>query len=66
MHLLALPHIIASDPSALKMCIEKSACDVSEGFPMSTKPSLAMPKWGRLHAMAAFSGCGMTSLSVLT
>lgn len=66
MHLDALPHIMASEPSALKMRIEKSAPLVIEGLPMSTNPSLPMPVCGALHLMAAALGSGMLYNKVST
>ena len=60
MHLLALPHIIASEPSALKMRIEKSASASFCARLINTKPSLPMPKCGVLHRCAANSGLGIT------
>ena len=50
MHLEALPHIIASEPSALNMRMEKSA-SADTGRPISTSPSLPMPLWRELHFM---------------
>ena len=65
MQRLALPHIIPSDPSALKMRMEKSASGLGER-PMSTRPSLPMPMCGRLQAMAAASGSAMAYSAVST
>ena len=53
MHRLALPHILASEPSALKMRMLKSA--LSER-PISTRPSLPIPVCGALHFFESFSG----------
>ena len=60
MQRLALPHILASEPSALKMRMLKSALPDE---PISTSPSLPMPVWGRLHATASSSGFGTASSS---
>ena len=60
---LALPHIMASEPSALKMRMLKSP--VSEG-PIRTSPSLPMPVCGLLHSFANASGCETGYFRVLT
>ena len=65
MHLEALPHIIASEPSALNMRMEKSA-SADTGRPISTSPSLPMPLWRELHFMAASTGEGILYSNVLT
>ena len=53
---LPLPHIIASEPSALKIRILKSA--LSE-FPINISPSLPIPVWNLLHSIAFFSGAAI-------
>ena len=60
MHREALPHIIASEPSALKMRMEKSASGIGL-LSMSTNPSLPMPLWRLLQAMAAVDGLPMVN-----
>ena len=61
----ALPHIIASEPSALNMRMEKSASGV-DGAPISTSPSPPMPLWRSLHRRAVSSGWGMSYSMVFT
>ena len=58
-HRLALPHIMASEPSALKMRMEKSAPLIIDGWPISTSPSLPIPVWRSLHRRAVAVGSGM-------
>ena len=57
---------MASEPSALKMRIEKSATEGSEGAPMSTKPSEPMPKWRSLHLIDVDDGSATLYNNVLT
>ena len=61
----ALPHIIASEPSALKMRMEKSASGTGDA-PISTSPSEPIPLWRSLQRMAAFEGFCMGYCMVLT
>ena len=61
----ALPHIMASDPSALNILIEKSASGIL-ALSINTKPSLPMPVCGALHAMDAFVGSGILYNNVFT
>ena len=63
MQRLALPHILASEPSALKMRILKSALFE---LPMSTRPSLPIPVCGALHSTESFSGLSMGYFRVFT
>ena len=65
MHLLAFPHIMASDPSALKMRMEKSASGTGLS-PMSTRPSAPTPLCLSLHLTAASEGFGTSCSMVLT
>ena len=65
MQRLALPHIMASEPSALKMRMEKSASGTGLRS-MSTSPSEPMPLWRSLHAMAQACGSAMGCCMALT
>lgn len=64
-HRVPLPHIMASEPSLLKIRMEKSASG-RVAAPMRMSPSLPMPKCGRLHLMAAAEGAGILYNNVLT
>ena len=61
----ALPHIMASLPSALKIRIEKSASGTGDS-PINTSPSLPIPLWRLLQAIAALLGSGILYNKVLT
>ena len=65
MHRDAFPHIIASEPSALNILIEKSASG-SFASPINTRPSLPMPVCGALQTIEAFEGSGILYNNVLT
>ena len=49
----AFPHIMASEPSALKIRMLKSAIFDE---PIRTSPSEPIPVWGALNLMASSSG----------
>ncbi len=67
MHRDALPHIMASDPSASKMRIEKSASTPSSGLPINTSPSLPYACMVSCSMLcAAFDGSGMAYFCVST